>query len=334
MSILAFFTLSTLSLVLFYHFGGNLFQDIPNHRSMHTAPTKKSAGFWFSSVFLLALVYSFYTEQIQLHSFVIFFSGISFFTILGLVDDIYHLSSKRKLYLEVPFLLVLLYFFPLPFQMFGWDFGNHWIINSIISTVYILFVLNICNFMDGLDSYLTGSFFIFILNLLIFEVSLSEDFLYLLFLYSLCILPFLYFNLPNAKLFMGDAGSLPIGFTIAIAPFFIKGDLSGDISVAPLLIPVFWIDGFYTIIIRLFQKKNILEAHREHLYQRIQLSFLGKRSTLLLFLFQNSLPILFFLCFQKGFIQSYFMLYLLIFLFSHILYFSINYSVARKKQIQ
>jgi UDP-N-acetylmuramyl pentapeptide phosphotransferase/UDP-N-acetylglucosamine-1-phosphate transferase len=324
------FIISWIVLYLFYRYKTTSFYDIPNQRSMHTSPIKRGSGFFFSSVFLLALVYIYWFKGLKKDIFYVCFLGVSFFTSLGLLDDLYQLSAKKKLFFQSLFLFLLFYFFPLEIKIFQLKLTETWFFNIILSTIYILFVVNICNFMDGLDLYLTGSFYIFLINFLLIGFPYSNDFVYCLFLYAVSLLPFVYYNLPNAKLFMGDSGSLPIGFLIALALFFIEGEWKGDLSLAPLFLPVFWIDGFYTIANRLLKRQNILEAHREHLFQRIQSGFLSKKETLVVFLFQNLLPSIFFISYASGYINNFFIMYLYVFLVSHAFYFILNYMLEKK----
>jgi UDP-N-acetylmuramyl pentapeptide phosphotransferase/UDP-N-acetylglucosamine-1-phosphate transferase len=87
---------------------------------------------------------------------------------------------------------------------------------------------------------------------------------------------------------MGDSGSLPIGFLFAVAPFFATS-YAFEFSLGPVLLPIFWIDGVFTLIQRIIAKKNILTAHKEHLYQKVQGVLLTKKQTISVFIFLNLL---------------------------------------------
>ena len=141
-----------------------------------------------------------------------------------------------------------------------------------------------------------------------------------------CLGSFVYFNFPPARLFMGDTGSLPLGYMIAILPFFGNPE-SIDLGYGFLLIPVFWVDGVLTIIRRLFKKENIFRAHREHLFQKISLSILNKRQTTIIFSFWNllSIPIYFFLRDKL----SLLFISLLLLSFNSILYFYFINSLSK-----
>ena len=92
-------------------------------------------------------------------------------------------------------------------------------------------------------------------------------------------LGFLLFNMPVAKIFMGDAGSIPIGFLAAALG--IQGSLMGLWTwwFGLLVFSPFIVDATVTLIKRIARHERIWIAHREHYYQRLILSGLGHRKT-------------------------------------------------------
>ena len=96
---------------------------------------------------------------------------------------------------------------------------------------------------------------------------------------------------------MGDTGSLPLGYMIAILPFLGNSTTTPDLGYGFLLIPVFWVDGVLTIVRRALKRENIFRAHREHLFQKITIHSLDKRITTISFSLWNlfSIPIYFYL---------------------------------------
>jgi UDP-GlcNAc:undecaprenyl-phosphate GlcNAc-1-phosphate transferase len=85
---------------------------------------------------------------------------------------------------------------------------------------------------------------------------------------------FLLFNLPPARIFMGDVGSLFLGFTFAgLAVFLAARDKSGLlIYVGPLVLFHFVFDTAVTFVRRLLRGENVAAAHKSHLYQRLNQS--------------------------------------------------------------
>ncbi len=291
---------STLLLWAFYHSKFFSHLDVPNHRSMHEYPTKKSAGLVFISLFIISLFYVVFYSGKGMGDIQLLFRtvpGLLVCLAIGFLDDRYNFSSRRKLFFEIVFFIPYTYLFFPDFQLLGFAPDVPKIFYSIVLAGYIIFVTNVCNFMDGLDLYLTLSTFTALLIFRFIASGLPENNQTIIILLVVCLGSFVFFNFPPARLFMGDTGSLPLGYMIAILPFLGNSDHVIDLGYGFLLIPVFWVDGVLTILKRLYRRENIFRAHREHLYQKITLHSLDKRLTTILFSLCNlqSIPIYFLL---------------------------------------
>ncbi|AYR07986.1 glycosyltransferase, group 4 family [Leptospira borgpetersenii serovar Hardjo-bovis str. Sponselee] len=266
--------------------------DISNERSMHVGTTKKSGGIWiFLPVFCLAAIW-FGGFEIPDRKILLFFAGLLFFFLIGLSDDLLSLGSGIRLVLEFFFLLLLFLLEPIQFSFLGFDTGSVPGISTSILIVYVLFVVNVCNFMDGLDTYLPSHFLLAVLAFpFLFQSQLPSVFFWI----CAGVFGFLGFNLPKAKLFLGDVGSLPLGYSIAVLPLFFIDEYHWarfEITSAFFLLPVFFVDGVITILLRLKNRENILKAHRIHLYQLIAVSSANKGLVAFLFTAAN-LPAMF-----------------------------------------
>lgn len=247
--------------------------DTPNQRSMHDKPIKKAAGILFVTQLLVGIwiYYLFWGQQdIELPTLILWTLGCLFAMILGFIDDIYNLRSYIKLIVE---LLVVtpaaIYFID---HLHILEFSIRGPIAGLLFALYIIFFMNLCNFMDGLDLYLSLNFFIGLIIFLFWNST--ENHLQHILIYALIpissMIGFFRYNYPPARVFMGDSGSLAIGFIAALLPFlFIKTQADIELSHSFFFFPVIWIDGVLTILLRLANKENILLAHRKHLYQRI-----------------------------------------------------------------
>jgi Fuc2NAc and GlcNAc transferase len=293
---------SFLFLKLFSFIKAPLLSDIPNERSMHSIPVKRSAGIVFFSLFwIINSIYSLEKDDFNPDFFFIISSTL-FFSLLGFLDDIKNLSSKLKLILEIIFIFIILLIYPNSFSLFTFEIPNFRLLTIFLLTLYIVFISNLCNFMDGLDLYLSFTFLIFIINFTIFNNFIISNYLGILILLLFSMSSFFYFNSPNAKMFMGDSGSLPIGFLIGISPLYsnVEG-LSKDLSFILLFIPVFIVDGVFTLVKRTIEKKHIFRAHREHLYQRVQIELKwGKWKTLFVFALLNVVPSTFYFTLRES----------------------------------
>ncbi len=273
---------------LFYETDLFSIKDVPNERSMHSEPTKKGAGVIFNTLFLLAISLAYYWKDIDIRVFTTFFSGSLFLGILGFVDDRKNLSSILRLSLEFAFFCVLFYVVNFQISIFGITIYDRFL-NSFLISFFTIFVVNLTNFMDGLDLYLSGVFITYIINFALIY-GLQVDSAYIIFLtYLACLAPYFIYNFPTARLFMGDSGSLPIGFVFAVAPFFATNYASFEFIFGPILLPIFWIDGIFTLVQRIIAKKNILTAHKEHLYQKVQGVLFTKKQTIIVFISLNLL---------------------------------------------
>lgn len=291
------FSCSFIALYFFYNSRVFSILDVPNHRSMHENPTKKSAGLIFISVFILSILCLFFFYGKTLGNFGLLektVPGLFVCLLIGFLDDRYNFSSRRKLFFEIIFFIPYTYIYFPEFRLFEFSPNVPKIFYSVILAGYFIFVTNLCNFMDGLDLYLTLSIFVAVINFFFISKGIPEPNQIAILLLLACLGAFIFFNYPPARLFMGDSGSLPLGYMIAILPFLGNSD-NVDLGYGFLLIPVFWVDGVLTIIKRLFKKENIFLAHREHLFQKISLSLMNKRQISVIFSLWNliSIPIYF-----------------------------------------
>ncbi|MCG6167409.1 MraY family glycosyltransferase [Leptospira sanjuanensis] len=274
--------------------------DVSNERSMHVGTTKKSGGIWiFLSVFSIALVWFGGFENAE-DKILFFFAGLLFFFVIGLADDLLSLGAGIRLFLEIAFLIFFFGFVPVRFVFLGIDLSGIPGASTAVLIVYVLFVVNVCNFMDGLDTYLVSHFLLAVLSFsFLFHSFLPAFYLWI----CAGLFGFLIFNLPKAHLFMGDAGSLPLGYAIAVLPLLFiheKNWVQFELTSTFFLLPVFFVDGILTILLRLKDGENILKAHRRHLYQLVAVRTEHKGLVSIAFTLAN-LPAMFFFGIHREF---------------------------------
>lgn len=228
--------------------------DTPNERSSHKRPTPRSGGIgiWLAFVFASFL----FTE------YIIFplFAGIIGFVCL--LEDIFVIPQKIRLVLQLIISTVVI----------GQFLGVSTSVVSILLFVFwIIFVTgtaNFYNFMDGIDGIagFTGFVAFGLLALYSFVVVHEPDIVLMSVVLSIGCFGFLFVNFPKAKVFMGDVGSIFLGFVFA--SFLVK--LSTSINAFMCLIMflcMFYADSLITIFYRWQKKENLMKAHRSHLYQ-------------------------------------------------------------------
>jgi len=192
--------------------------DIPNNRSSHINPTPRGAG--------IAIFLSFFLVFILFHfSFVVqymgFFIGITLIFLLGTYDDAKDASPKFKLII-IGIATALIFFVDgLEINTLGHWFGVEIKLPYIIALFVTLFAVagftNALNLVDGLDG-LAGSLSLVILaSLYYIGYAYNDQFIMMVsFFVMVSLVAFLLFNWYPASIFMGDSGSLVLGFIISV----------------------------------------------------------------------------------------------------------------------
>lgn len=254
--------------------------DHPNHRSSHDRPIPKSGGIGFIVPFMAALLMvligphhavldSFGLSPIQ---WIIYLSlaGAVFGAALG--DDIWELSAAAKIIVQcvagTVFTFTVAHAETLSVPGLG-TFELGWA-SHVLAVLWIVFFMNALNFMDGING-IAGGTAVIALGFLgaIALASGNAGIAFCAIVLAACVLGFLPYNFPGARIFMGDIGSQMLGFLIATWTILGATQPVAKISlyIVPLLYFPFLFDVILTLIKRMKQNKKVWHAHREHLYQ-------------------------------------------------------------------
>jgi UDP-N-acetylmuramyl pentapeptide phosphotransferase/UDP-N-acetylglucosamine-1-phosphate transferase len=249
--------------------------DFPNERKEHTAPIPTMGGIAIVAGMMVALFLWFpfgnYIGQIC------FFLSIAVLFALGIMDDLKDISAKYKLVVQLS-LALLIALSGIRIQSFEGLFGINDLSLSAQYTITILAIVlitNAFNLIDGIDGLAGGLSFMSLITLGIF-LTMSGDVNTALIAFALAgaVFAFLYFNFNPAKIFMGDTGSLVLGFVIAVlcirllqvnliaakpvllhAPLFVLG---------VVLIPVF--DTTRVFALRIWKGQSPFVADKAHMH--------------------------------------------------------------------
>ena len=240
--------------------------DHPNKRKIHTKATAYTGGFAIS-VILLFSIFLFAVSDKNLN---IILSIAFLISIIGLIDDKYNLDVSSKLSLQIIPIFYLVVFENLALQQIG-DYNYFKVeLGSFVipfTLMCVLLLINAFNYFDGIDGTL-GFTSISVLIILYFLIP-NQNFQLFLILILIPLAMFLCFNfslfkLP--KLFLGDSGSLLIGFVIAFVLIY----LANQNLTHPILLAwsvVIFVYEFLSInLIRLKNKKDPLKAGQDHLH--------------------------------------------------------------------
>lgn len=290
------------------------FVDLPNKRKIHKIATAYTGGITISFIIIFYLLFF----DIKDNSLKLILSSSILISIVGLIDDRLNLSAVNKICLQIIPVFYLAVFENMnlsslgDYKYFELNLGTFKIPFTLLC---ILFLINSFNYFDGLDGTLIFTSISVIINLnflvlneniqLFFVVILIPMSVFLLFNFSVLKLP---------KMFLGDSGSLLIGF---IFSFFLIY-LAQQNLVHPILlawsITIFVYEFLSLNLIRLKNKKNIFITGQDHLHHLI---FKLTNSILLTNLSIMILNIIFFTIGYLSFymVNSLFSLILFIFLF-------------------
>lgn len=243
-----------------YRFG---LVDIPNNRSSHNLPTPRGGGIgiwaaYIVSALLVAFPYFVWVPAALL-------ALVSFF------DDKLSLTPRTRLIFQFAAALVVVgyvYGALINFQSQAPILIIQYLSLIFFLCVYVVGTANFYNFMDGINGIagitgvvgfaLTGLFAYFYSNS--FTLMLASTCM------SLACIGFLPFNMPRARVFMGDVGSILLGFVFASYVVLLARDLS-DFLLLSGFIFTFYADALTTLFIRKRDGERLSQAHRRHLYQ-------------------------------------------------------------------
>ncbi len=203
----------------------------------------------------------FYQHWIVMGSMIIF--------LLGLWDDFWFAHPYTKLIIQtvIAFTLVL--------NGFRFYVFDSYILNNLISIIWIVGLINAFNLMDNMDGLATGiaviMFFIF--------YCLTGNMIALILL-GTC-LAFLIFNFSPASIFMGDCGSMFLGYWIAVFSLWLQPDFNTSIAIA-LIVFILFMDTSWVIIFRTVERRSIFIGGTDHISHMMVRSGLTERKTILL----------------------------------------------------
>lgn len=255
--------------------------DLPGTRNIHSKPIPRIGGvaiitstlFPVLSVFLLQNTIGAAFRSI-LPKVIVLLSCSTFAFVVGLIDDVRGLPARIKLLAEVAAALIVCAvgvrimsvaiagWFTLNLGWFSWPLTLLWIIG----------ITNAVNLSDGLDGLAAGISAIACGVIAVFSVYSGQVVMAVLMLALLgSLTSFLFFNFNPAKVFMGDCGSLFVGFTISAASVMCVTKSAAFVGLAlPVLalgIPIF--DTLLSMLRRFLERRSLFSPDRSHFHHRL-----------------------------------------------------------------
>jgi Fuc2NAc and GlcNAc transferase len=227
--------------------------DHPSDRSSHARPTPKGGGIGIAAAFLVTAIILGMPIAIWL--------PLGFLAGLSLRGDQVEISPKLRL--PAQFFLVGIMVIA---TSMGLEQGMSGILIALAWIVYIVGTANFYNFMDGING-IAGISGVVGFGLLALATCKDQSEIALLAIcVALACLGFLPFNLPRARVFMGDVGSILLGSVFAGLVYLACRTFLDFLCMASFLFP-FYADELTTMLVRLRAGENLIRPHRRHVYQ-------------------------------------------------------------------
>lgn len=246
--------------------------DRPNERSLHTRPTPRTGGLgiWLAAGLGLILGalqgWAARDELSWLAGAALLVAGVSF------IDDRSPLPARTRLLAQILAAVVMAIGGLIPHSIV-WPGGELMLGSAwawMLGLVFIVWMTNLYNFLDGMDG-LAGGMAVFgfgtlgLLGLLVGDVGYAG----ICWVVAAAAAGFLIWNFPPARIFMGDVGSSTLGLLAAGLALWADARGLFPLWIAVLVFAPFIVDATITLIRRTLQGERVWEAHRSHYYQRL-----------------------------------------------------------------
>jgi UDP-N-acetylmuramyl pentapeptide phosphotransferase/UDP-N-acetylglucosamine-1-phosphate transferase len=260
--------------------------DHPNHRSLHQQAIPRSGGVAILLAIVLSLAVADITQVLSMEGLLLWLlAGVLMLSVVGLVDDYGHVSPLIRFatHFLAAGLLLLAGLDIAVLRLPGCSLPLPYWVALILETGFIVWMINLYNFMDGMDGFAGGMSVIGFGSLSLIGLSGGQtDFALVAGVIAAAAGGFLLWNFPPAKIFMGDAGAPVLGYLAAALSLWGMKLALFPLWIAVLLFSPFIVDASYTLLLRMLRGEKVWQAHREHIYQQlVQLGWGHKRTVLL-----------------------------------------------------
>ena len=263
-------------LVIYYSKKNNLI-DVPNERKIHHGEISRLGGvaIWLSVIltFMFLVLLSYYPKGQGLSAII---TGGFLMFLMGLIDDIYGLNAKFKLFIQIAIATIVI-LLGVRIETFYNPFGadlNLGIMSYPITLLWIVGITNAINFIDGIDG-LAGSivsisaFAIGIVSLVLAPTMPITALIAFILMGAMCA--FLTFNYNPAKIFMGDSGALSAGFLLATLSItgIVKPSTGVSMYLPILILAVPLMDVAFSSTRRILKGRSPFVADSEHIHHKL-----------------------------------------------------------------
>ncbi|QYY36552.1 MraY family glycosyltransferase [Ruficoccus sp. ZRK36] len=259
--------------------------DKPDHRKIHSKPIPRIGGLGLFAGLMGSLLYFSLVRQIWPQELgglqmpnIYFLTGGVVIAVTGLVDDFKGISFRQKLVAQC---LIAVYLILAGYRLqlnFGILDGYANMASIPVTFLWLIGVINAVNLIDGMDGLAGGIFLISLLALTICYTLLGGA-IDLIFLFSITgtVLGFLVLNTHPAKVFMGDTGSLFLGYVIACYSLNVStlghNHFMYMVPIIAVGLPVF--DTLLSMTRRFLKGRPVFYPDKDHMHHRVRKVFGG-----------------------------------------------------------
>ena len=258
--------------------------DYPNERKIHKKPMPVMGGLMIFLGFLFGYML-FAPQSTQMLAILI---GGFIVVLTGILDVIEPLKAKEKMVGQVAAALVITFYGKIllnDITAFGFYFNFGWL-SYPLTIIFIVSLMNCINFIDGLDGLAAGisSIFFATIGIIAFIMhNIGSLEITLTFIMLGACLGFLIFNFNPAKIFMGEIGSMFLGYMIAVVCLLgFKAVTLTSLVVPMLILGIPILDTLFAILRRIIHHKPIYEADKQHLHHQLLNKKFSQKSTVLI----------------------------------------------------
>ena len=268
----------------------------PNDRTLHSVPTPQTGGVAIIVSVVISLVAAASVFAIMYPSKVLLPKGIGsgslwivvsmlLVFVVSFIDDCIGLPASLRLGVQAAAAIIIVGGVGLALSSVPLPGGLPMPMGFAavpVSVLFLIWMANLYNFMDGMDGFSGGMTAIGFGFLAYFGWEAGSPVMLMIAVFiAMSALGFLVHNFPPARIFMGDAGSITLGFLAGTLMLLGVRDGIFEFWVPIILFSPFILDATMTVLRRAFRCERIWEAHRQHYYQRLVLNGWSHRRTVL-----------------------------------------------------
>ncbi len=257
---------------------GRVAKPRPDRWHQKPTPLLGGVGMFMAFAGTLAFTYAFLSPALPIRWALLAGSGLMFF--VGIYDDIKPLTPPVKMAGQILAAGIVV------FSGYRTAFFSSELLNILLTMVWLVGITNAINLLDNMDGLAGGISFITacFLSFFFWRIPGQEEFMLLALVLAGAILGFLIFNFPPASIFMGDSGSLFLGFTLAALAIARKPQASNVFAVMSVptlifLLPI--LDTTFVTFTRLLRGQSPAQGGRDHTSHRLVAFGLSERQAVL-----------------------------------------------------